>query len=1000
MITNPRSGSFLPSRAVAGLYLDRPRLFQYPFGPPRVLIITGLPGSGKSVAAKAYVEQFEWPSAVVELRRDQKQGWSALPAALATLGLPGARPAAALESISDPTLIVIERLELGLGSDGVPHTVTSTWLSHLLRNPALYLVLVSRVLPVDPELVELIGRGYAQIINSTALAFTPLEAQALWRMRNGTELSAEAAEALVNHSGGLAGAVALACALQNIHDQNQPLLELLTTQLVGSLPDELRVLLSESAVFEELTPTSIEALTGRNDGARVMRALRNYGVLTSDIPAAIHPLVRQVLLDRLRLDQSKYLTVTRRAVEFSLAEGAAPRAWHLAIEAQAWDLAQHVLLTASPRLRQEGSARTIIDWIRALPNTERTSEVDVLLAECQEEVGDLDGALLTLTALRAMAPNAVAHNEYTIRLAIVHQARGETDTAAEFVSPFLDDTTLAPLWRAHVYRIQGIAQALAGRSDDARQSFRQSIAATEQAGDRQLLARLHQNLATVAGRLGRVGEADQALRLAERYWRELDNPPGLAATLNGRAMLCLLRSDFVTAFSLAQQARLHALAGGRLHISALASATCGDIMFAQGKYVDAGLHYQVAADDADRSGNQGLRAYSFALLAHIARLQGDKVRGANLLPHLQDFPSVSVEHNAWLRTGISAVELMLGFTPSLTDLQQLLDDVGSSTEEVRVALLLMLAQAQWYQGQHHEAFETWQEVEALVRLPVGNAFYRLAPLAAADRAFLDAIISSGKSPFAQKVRALSSIPSQSDVGQAEQNQVPLLQIQVLGPEQIWFQGSLVVLPEHGLALLLLLLTLPGPLAEQDVLNRIWGEGVVTVEALRKLVVRLRAIIPRVVSRSNGYYSLTIPREEIIFDLGQFLTLDLRTTSTADLLRFAEAARTGCLRMYDAPWARELRRQMTRRIALTWLEIGLRAEAEDAQERAHDAYERAQHTDPTSDLVARAVLQHAHKIRDRALLIQRYLRYQEALDTELGVEPADDLQILYRQALEP
>jgi two-component SAPR family response regulator len=150
----------------------------------------------------------------------------------------------------------------------------------------------------------------------------------------------------------------------------------------------------------------------------------------------------------------------------------------------------------------------------------------------------------------------------------------------------------------------------------------------------------------------------------------------------------------------------------------------------------------------------------------------------------------------------------------------------------------------------------------------------------------------------------------------------------------------------------------------------------------------------------GQYAVALPRAAIDLDLWQVLDLDVANATTDELVTLARAGSTGNFAATDAPWATELRRRVNRRVAAIWLEIGRRAEAGDVQAQAYDAWEHAQQADPTSDIVARAVLGHARRIGDRALLIQRYLHYQHALDDLLGVDPANDLQALYREALEP
>jgi len=694
----------------------------------------------------------------------------------------------------------------------------------------------------------------------------------------------------------------------------------------------------------------------------------------------------------------RLVRATQRAVDIALAAADYGRAWQLAVDAECWECARSVVVTAAPTMRQQGASSTVAAWIDRLPPQQRDQDVLVILAHCQEDNGDLDGALLTLTALEAAATDRHKQQEYRIWLANIYQARGDIVTADRLIQPYLADESLLPRWRAYVYRIHAIAQALAGSIDEAQRYMEQSIRIATPLHDQPLLARLYQDQATIAGRIGQLGEAEHALRLAERCWRTFDNPPGLAGTLNARAMLKLALRDYAGASALAQQSRVHALAGGRLHAAAIASTTCGDVAFAQEQYAEALLHYQVAADDAAQSGDFATWAYSLAWQAHSARLHGDVGRAAELLPRLLAHPAEVVEDAAWLATGLVAAQLTLGDPPTIPDLQRALTAVGPAPGEVRVVLCVMLAQACWQVGQQAEALRIWATLEELVQHVRVGAFHRLVPLATAVPALLHAVLPSKPAAFAQAAQAL--LPTRSGTALTHRRTQHTLQIRVLGEEAVWWQGQPVRLPSQGVRLLLFLLTRPSPVAEEQVLRALWDEDAVAVHALRKLVVRLSAIMPRVIHRSSGHYAIMLPRGEIDLDLWHVDELDLQTASTDQLLALANAAGAGCLTTSNAPWAIELRRRVRRRVALMWLEIGRRADAGDPQAQAYDAFERAQQTDPTSDLVARAVLQQARRAGDRALLIHRYLHYQHALDKALGVEPATDLLNLYLQALEP
>jgi DNA-binding SARP family transcriptional activator/tetratricopeptide (TPR) repeat protein len=1000
MLSDYRKDTLHLAPVLGGVYLERPRLYPTAHRQSPHVLLLGLGGSGKTVAAHQYLAYRAQPTVYVHLQRDDLDAWSALPEALAAAGFPAAHPRAAIQAIREPVTVFVDRLEAGLDDDGIPSPITAGWLALLLHHPFLHVVLASRVFPADEQLLMLAAAGDVHTIDGEALAFTTAEVRALWQTRHGTELAPAWAETLVVRSGGLAALVALACAAGMPPNNAASFEDVLVAQTLRSLPSELRDLLPDLAVLDTITPAALEAFGSWRPGTQALRLLRQYGTLTADVPPQLHPLLRHASLEQLRGQPRRFLQATQRAIDVALHDGAYERAWQHAVDAECWNDARRVLATAAPHMRQAGATARLITWIERLPATYRDEETLMLLAQCQEEIGDLDGALLTVTALEAQARLGDDQRTHRIWLATIQQARGDIATAHMLVKSYLHHASLPPRSRAHVYRIHAIAQALAGLADEARNAIAQSISAAVTLHDQSFLARLYQDQATIAGRVGELGEAEQALRLAERCWRDQGNPPALAGTLNARAMLTLALGDYDTANGLAHQARAHALAGGRYHTAAIASATCGDVAFAQAQYAEALLHYEVATEDAERSSDWSTRAYSLAWRVHSARLGGDTQHIARLLPVLLAHPAESSEDAAWLATGIAAAHMALGDVSTTANLEHALQAMGPVVEEVRVALLIVLSQLQWHRGEHAQARMTWDMLEDVARHPRGHVFRRLVPLATAEPALLDAVVDHAATPFAQAARALlprQLLPTRSNVPQRTR---ATLEIRVLGDERAWWHGEPVTLPAHGMLLLLLLLTAPGPVAEHDLLRAIWGEDAVAPHALRKLVVRLHAVMPQLIRRAMGQYAVALPRAAIDLDLWQVLDLDVANATTDELVTLARAGSTGNFAATDAPWATELRRRVNRRVAAIWLEIGRRAEAGDVQAQAYDAWEHAQQADPTSDIVARAVLGHARRIGDRALLIQRYLHYQHALDDLLGVDPANDLQALYREALEP
>jgi ATP/maltotriose-dependent transcriptional regulator MalT/DNA-binding SARP family transcriptional activator len=979
--------------------IDRPRLYAAA-EQARVILFVGLAGSGKTVASNGYLQRVGRPSLTIDLRTADDQGWPVIQRALATAGLPAAHPAAAIAGMTAPTVFVIDGLEIALRPDGAPKAAIGEWLRILLAHPLIQTILVSRRLPDIPDLALLAASAAVHLVDGQMLAFTPAEVQSLWRRRRGTGIDLAQVEQLVARSGGLAALVALACTAGIVGSETElPLQDVLIGHMLNNLPADLRALLTDVSLLESLTPMSITALTARSDGARILRDLRQYSLVSSDRPAVLHPLMREALQEQLRARHQHFLEVARRAIDMALDAGEYQRAWCLALDAQLWDIARTIIHKVGQRLRQQGSSHTLIQWISALPSDERDNEMVILLARAQSDIGDLDGAVITIETHRLTETDPIKQREYTIWLANIILARGDAGQADSYIQPYLDDVTLAPSWRPHVARIHAMALASSGREEEALVFSQRAIAESQAIQDIRMLAFSYQEHGIIALRLGRYALAEQFLRLAERCWHELDNSPEMAVTLNAQAMIAMAQQDFPLARDRAASARVHALAGSRLREAALASATSGDVALAQGHYDEALLHYQVAEEDASQSAAYNYLAYSLALQGHVARLMANAELAYRVLQRLRDIrhrPAISVEDRGWVASGMVAAQLALGEPSSIEDLEQVIELLGTFKAEVLGVVMLMLAQAHWVNGRHTQALACWWELESMMAQGRGGHQSQLAPLAAAVPELLHAALSERTAPFAR----FASMHVSSAPALAPDSSEVVLEVRLCGEELVRWHGQPVALPKHGIALLSVLLTVVTPLEDAELLRMLWGEGVVAEYALKKLIVRVRAALPGLIKRSNGHYMLSIPREAIDFDLGRFLSLDIPSAPTAVLLQSVETIVASGIAAGGAPWAILLQSQINRRLTMVWLEIARRAGADGASTQAGEAFERAQLIDPASDMVARAAMQYALHVSDRPLAIRCYLRYQQALDEQFGVEPARDLEQIYRQALEP
>ncbi|MEU2491332.1 LuxR C-terminal-related transcriptional regulator [Streptomyces sp. NPDC007883] len=219
------------------------------------------------------------------------------------------RLASALAQLPEPVVLVLD----GLEHTGV-HDIAAELdfvLSH--AGPSLRLVLIGRV---DPALPLHRYRAEARVceIRRSELAFTPRETAQLLRC-HGLAPSQESVGALTDRTQGWAAGLRLcALAMQRTEDaehfaqsfaaSQNAVADYLTAEVLAAQPEATQDLLIRTSILSHVHPGLADALTGRDDGERILGRLVRDNAFVEPIGDTswyrCHPLFAEVLRAHLR----------------------------------------------------------------------------------------------------------------------------------------------------------------------------------------------------------------------------------------------------------------------------------------------------------------------------------------------------------------------------------------------------------------------------------------------------------------------------------------------------------------------------------------------------------------------------------------------------------------------------------------------------------------------------------------------------------------------------
>ncbi|MFD1730762.1 transcriptional regulator [Deinococcus malanensis] len=411
----------------------------------RVLMVVAPAGFGKTTALAAGAPGLGGPGAWLTLDADDADPQVlAGGLALAVEGLPGGAAAAALLDAGASPRRVAARVADVLDASGallvldeaqhLTGPLTGDVLRELVSGGAGRVALLSRVPLTLPDLTRLEAQGDVQHLSATDLAFTADEVGELLGALN---VPATGADVRLAHSVTEGWPIAVrflaqAAAQGRVHlrqladldggeAQLGTLFTYLAQEVMGPLDPALRILLTRSSVFDELTPELLEAVLDQPQARELLDALARSGIFLTRVGEEgyrAHPLLRAHL--RAGLPAAEVRAVAARGAAYFESTGRPRRA-----------MAAHLLAGNAERAAQLLSAHGRL-WLRL----GRVTLVERSLGRLPKTAWTPDLHALAGDALRLSSRYGEALAAYA-QAAPLERALGEVQVALDTVQPEL-----------------------------------------------------------------------------------------------------------------------------------------------------------------------------------------------------------------------------------------------------------------------------------------------------------------------------------------------------------------------------------------------------------------------------------------------------------------------------------------------------------------------------------------------------------------------------------
>jgi len=240
------------------------------------------------------------------------------------------------------------------------------------------------------------ARGDLSELRTSELAFTTEEAYELLVERGGVSLQMQEVETLCDRTEGWPAALYLALLwLRNLDDPRRAVREVggdhrfvadyLNQEVLGALDEDARWLLLRTSILGQFTVELCEAVFERDDAAWILRELERSNLFVARLEHGgwfrVHPLFAEFAGFQLAAREPETVAdIHRRAAAWFRSRGLGVEAVEHASAAGDHRLTAEILVEHHLPLIRSGGARTLLRWIRTLPEQQLLDHPELAMA--------------------------------------------------------------------------------------------------------------------------------------------------------------------------------------------------------------------------------------------------------------------------------------------------------------------------------------------------------------------------------------------------------------------------------------------------------------------------------------------------------------------------------------------------------------------------------------------------------------------------------------------